>query len=276
MAIREYTSRSMKAKHFCWLLAPFLIAACGGGQEEVKPNPESSAEIELGETQEPPYEAVRLTSAGALRGTVRLAGEAPEPRKIPVAKDQEVCGLEVPDSSISLGPGAAVENAVVSLVGISRGKALPELGRSGELEIIKCMAVPRVQLVPVGSTLEIVNSDPLLHDIYAYLNGTEELFHRALPLQQFRVQEVLARPGVVHLWCGAGHPWMRAYVVVQEHPYFALTDPRGAYALSDIPPGPYRLRIWHERLGQKESTVTVEEAVTVTMDFELEASSVER
>jgi hypothetical protein len=262
----------MKAKYICWFLAPLVIAACTE-RKETKPEPTSSVDTESAESSEtglPPYQVVELTSAGAIQGTVRLSGEAPPPSMIAVSKDQEVCGLEVADLSVRLGAGATVENAVVSLTGISRGKELPALDRSGELEIVKCLAVPHIQMMPVGSVLEIVNSDPLLHDVYAYLGGTEELFHRALPLQNFRVQEKLTRPGIVHLWCGAGHPWMRGYVVVQEHPYYAVTGQRGNYALSDIPPGSYQLCVWHERLGQKQAPVTVEDAVTVTIDLELE------
>jgi hypothetical protein len=201
---------------------------------------------------------------------VRLAGNAPVFSSYPVSKDQEVCGLEMPNISLQLGPGATVEGAVVSLVGVSRGKALRPLSRQAEVELIKCNAVPRVQIVPVGTTLEIYNSDPLLHDVYAYIGPTEELFNIALPFQHYRARVELDRSGMVHLRCGAGHPWMSAFILVQEHPYTALTGARGNYIISDIPPGSYGLRVWHELLGQKGASLSVEAGATVILDFELE------
>jgi hypothetical protein len=257
------------------IVTALIVAACGRGEDVDKGEKplESTASSEVPKTdgsESLPFEAVEVSSAGTVRGTVRLIGDAPVLSPIPVSRDQEVCGPEIPNIALQLGPGAAVEGVVVSLVGVSRGKALTPLSRNAELELIKCNAVPRIQIVPVGTTLEIYNSDPLLHDIYADSGPEEELFHIALPFQHFRARVELGRVGMIHVRCGAGHPWMRAYVFVQEHPYSALTSARGTYVLSDIPPGSYGLRVWHELLGQKEASVTVEAEATVTVDFELE------
>jgi hypothetical protein len=257
------------------IIATLVAVACGRGEDadtgkkllETTPSSEGQKSDVAGS---PPYEAVEVSSSGTVRGTVRLSGDAPILSPIPVSNDQEVCGPEIPNIALQLGSGAAIEGAVVSLVGVPRGKALSFLSRNAELELIKCNGVPRIQIVPVGTTLEIYNSDPLLHDIYADSGPEEELFRIALPFQHFRARIELDRSGMIHLRCGAGHPWMRAYIFVQEHPYSALTNARGTYVLSDIPPGSYDLRVWHELLGQKEAPVTVEAETTVSVDFEFE------
>jgi hypothetical protein len=170
-----------------------------------------------------------------------------------------------------LGSGGAVEDAVVSLAGITKGKALQPLARVAQVEIVKCRLIPRHLLVPLGSTLEIVNSDPILHDIKARI-GETSLFDRALPIRQFRIHEKLDYPGIVALSSGAGHTWMSGYLVVQEHPYYAKTDARGAYTIDAIPPGTYELRVWHELLAGQESSVTIESGATATVDFEIDVS----
>jgi hypothetical protein len=253
------------------IVAILLITGCGGGDHVKEPAGQASAPAEQkgGGGDSPPYEVVELSSVGAVRGTVRLVGDAPKLSPITVSKDEDVCGPRMPDISLQLGTGAAVEGAVVSLVGVSRGKAVRPLNGPAELELIKCNAVPRVQIVPVGTILEIVNSDPILHDLYGSIGPREDLFHVALPVQLFRARVNLDRAGLVHVTCGAGHPWMSAHIVVHEHPYAALTNARGTYAISDIPPGSHVLRVWHELLGQMESPVTIEAGTTATLDFEL-------
>jgi hypothetical protein len=217
----------------------------------------------------PEYEVIEMDNGGRVRGRVRLSGRAPILEDWSVEKDQGVCGTTTPNRSLRLGSGGAVENAVVSLAGITKGKPLQPLARAAQVEIVKCRLVPRHLLVPIGSSLEIVNSDPILHDIHARV-GETKLFDRALPIRQFRIHEKLDYPGIVALSSGAGHTWMSGYIVVQEHPYYAKTDTRGAYTIDAIPPGTYELRVWHELLAAQESSVIIEPGLTVTADFELD------
>ena len=79
---------------------------------------------------------------------------------------------------------------------------------------------------------------------------------------------LLARPGVVHLQCDAGHTWMRAYIVVVENPYFAVSDASGRFALTDVPAGSHKLKTWHEKLGILEQEVTVPAGAEAPIRFE--------
>ena len=53
------------------------------------------------------------------------------------------------------------------------------------------------------------------------------------------------------------HPWMRAYIAVFRHPYFAVTGPEGGFELKNLPPGTYTIQAWHEKLGSLREKVTV-------------------
>jgi hypothetical protein len=271
----------MRKRRLClasWILMALILhIAC----KERKNHQESSAIREQSEMpEEPPrseaielpaYEVIETTSVGAVRGTVRLAGEVPALEAMPVGKDQEVCGLDIPDLSLRLGPGAAVADAVVSLRGIERGKELPSLVGVAEIELRRCVSFPRLRLVPLGATLEIHNRDPILHEVHGYVSGKGEVLHLALPVQGFRVRAKLEQPGIIVLRCAAGHPWMSGYVVVQEHPYYAVTEENGSFTINQVPAGSYRLGVWHELLGEKEIPLTVEVGATVSVVFELTA-----
>ena len=77
-------------------------------------------------------------------------------------------------------------------------------------------------------------------------------------------------PGIVKIICEV-HLWMGAYIVVTEHPYHAVTDIYGEYRISDVPPGNYRLEVWHETLGTQNKPVEVQAGRTTQVDFVLSA-----
>jgi len=79
-------------------------------------------------------------------------------------------------------------------------------------------------------------------------------------------------PGVVKIVCEV-HPWMSAYIVVSDHPYYAVTDVYGDYLIVDIPAGSYRLKVWHETLGVQEKPVEIKAGGSHTVDFVLSSKS---
>jgi len=191
-----------------------------------------------------------------------------------VLKDQATCGEHTPNPSLELGKENAISNVVVSLVGVIRGKEMPELRAPAKLDQKQCVYIPHVQIVPPRTYIDIYNSDPILHNVHAYMNGSTTVFNLALPVQGFRIRRRLDDPGLVSLKCDAGHTWMSGFVVVQEHPYYALTTTDGAYLIEDVPAGEYRLRVWHEWLGESEVPVIIEAGMTTTVELELTAPEV--
>jgi hypothetical protein len=71
------------------------------------------------------------------------------------------------------------------------------------------------------------------------------------------IRDNLGKAGdVVSLHCDV-HPWMRAYAVITDHPYFAVTGSDGSFTIADVPPGTYTLEAWHPELGLRATEVTV-------------------
>lgn len=209
-----------------------------------------------------PHSPVNQT--GALAGTVRFPGEAPEPAFLRVHKEQAFCGLSVPDESLQVAPGGGLQNVVVTLhgPGLHRRPGPPE---TIALDNVGCRFAPHVQAVRAGSTVLLLNSDPILHDAHARL-GPRTLFNDGLPWWR-RVKRTLHEPGVVKVICELHRAWMSAYIVVAPNPFFAVTGAQGRYAIHGVPPGTYRARFWHERLGVAWRQVVVDGGETRRLDL---------
>src|SRR3972149_8913617 len=191
------------------------------------------------------YEEVAVTNGATIRGTVKVQGKLPKLPPLQISKYKEVC-RDVPNETLIVGPSQGLRYAVVTLEGIVKGKAV-EREVQHELDNVKCRFVPHVQTASVGQFVLMKNTDPILHTAHAFfINGQPQFNVGLYPGRVSR--KALVTPGVVKILCEV-HPWMKAYVVVSEHPYYAVTDLYGEYQITDIPAGSYRLKVWHERLG---------------------------
>lgn len=211
----------------------------------------------------PAYEEIAVANGGAIKGSVKVEGKAPKLPPLEVSKYKDVC-KNVPNESLVVGFGGGVRYTVLTLEGITRGKAV-EREAVHELDNVKCRFVPHVQAASVGQFLLLKNTDPILHTAHAYFHDGQPHFN--VGLYPGRVsRKPLVTPGTVKIVCEV-HPWMSAFIVVTEHPYHGVTDVYGAYLINDIPPGTYRLKVWHETLGTQEKEVRVTEGKTFQVDF---------
>ena len=214
------------------------------------------------------YEEVAVTNGGTIRGFVKVQGRYSEPPALEVFKFQEVC-KNVPNEELVIGRDRGVRYAVVILQGITKGRAV-ESEAVNELDNANCSFVPHVQAASVGQCLVIKNSDPILHTAHAYFEGGQPQFNIGLFPGKVR-RKPLVSPGIVKVLCEV-HPWMKAFVVVTEHPYHAVTDIFGEYEIRDVPPGTYRLKMWHESLGTQVKEVQVKGGEIIKADFSISST----
>jgi hypothetical protein len=226
------------------------------------------------------HPAAGLADGARVAGTVDVSGPRPAALPtIPAGIDAAVCGDTVPDESLVVDEGGAVRDVVVVLRGLPPGRGVP----STEVTIDNagCRFVPRVQVAVRGQTVRVRNSDPVLHNARPVLLADPEVSIANLALAMRgqtmdltrRLAEKLPAEGeaFVRLGCDV-HPWMRGWLVVVDHPFAAVTDTHGRFAIADVPPGRYTVALWHERLGRSETPVSVPAGGTVSVDLTLPAA----
>jgi plastocyanin len=204
--------------------------------------------------------------AETIKGNVRYAGPSIEKKNIPVTIDQYVCGKEKEPEDLLISPNNGIKNAVVSLQNIA-----PDAKRDWNLPPAKmdqkqCSFTPRVVIVPVGGTVEFLNSDRLLHNVRSA--GKENPpFNRAQPHAR-SISFSFKQPEILRIDCDL-HSWMRGWVIVAEHPFYAVTNEQGEFSLENVPRGKYKLQVWHETLGVVTQEMVVADKgmtpITVTM-----------
>lgn len=204
--------------------------------------------------------------AGDVAGTVRLGGPAPVIDVVRATTDLGVCGAAPrPAVPLRLASDNGLADAVVHIAHERlEGWRLPSA--TFVMDQRGCEFVPRLLVIPPGATLEVRNSDRLLHNFHTMsdLNPRMNLAQRAggRPLH-VRFE----RPEFVQVMCDVhGTGFMRAWIVVAAHPYYAVTDANGRFRLPGVPQGPHTLAVWHERLGRTTVPVTAGAEGEVRLD----------
>jgi hypothetical protein len=121
-----------------------------------------------------------------------------------------------------------------------------------------CVFVPRVVVVPVGGTVEFLNSDRLLHNVRSDAKENRP-FNRAQPHAR-TIAITMKSPEILRVDCDL-HSWMRGWVVVSDHRFYVVTNDAGEFIFENIPAGKYTLEVWQEILGRVSQEVIVADGV---------------
>ena len=211
--------------------------------------------------------AAAKVSAATVKGNVRYAGTRVEKKMFPVTIDQYLCGKEKEAGDLVLSATNGIRNVVVSLQGVPNGSKAPANIAPAKMDQKQCVFVPRVVIVPVGGTVEFLNSDRLLHNVRG--GGKENPpFNRAQPHAR-TIAIGFKSPEVLRVDCDL-HSWMRGWIVVAEHPFYTVTNEEGEFVFENIPPGKYKLQAWQEILGRVDQEVAVAGEGTQTITVRME------
>jgi len=195
-----------------------------------------------------------LSRAETIKGTIRYVGAPIEKKKTAVTIDQYICGKEKDPEDLLLSSNNGIRNAVVSLQNVPSGAKRDWNFPAAKMDQKQCSFIPRVVIVPAGGTVEFLNSDRLLHNVRSA--GKENPpFNRAQPHAR-SISFAFKQPELLRVDCDL-HSWMRGWVVVAEHPFYALTNEQGEFTLENVPRGKYTLQVWQESLGNVTQEVVV-------------------
>jgi hypothetical protein len=192
------------------------------------------------------YQVVSVQDGGTIRGTVKWQGALPHLVASEINKDPQVCdplGQKHRDlERLLIAPNGGVANTVVFLRDISRGKAMDLPMSRRFLNQKNCRYEPHILLVPLQATLTVRDSDPLLHTVQ--MSGSAD-YNLPFVLDGQEITRPMTREGKVSLRCNV-HVWMNGEMVVARHPYYAVTDQDGNFALTQVPAGDYEIVASHE------------------------------
>ena len=211
----------------------------------------------------------------SIKGTVIFEGEPPEAAKQPRDVDPK-CPQNVTDDAIVVEHGklrdvlVRVKNGTVGQHDAPKDAVV--IDQTG------CSYAPRVVGIIAGQHLLVRNSDRTFHNVWGQLRG-KDLWNKpqAPGADALAFDPATAKADdVVELKCGV-HAWMHGYAVVQDHPYFAVTDAKGAFEIDNLPVGTYTLETWHPLLGTRTLTVKIGKAKLghVTARFSYKASEMD-
>jgi plastocyanin len=209
--------------------------------------------------------ATNAYANGTFSGTVRADRVVPRGAPLPIVKDAAVCGKQAPNESLLIAADRGIANVVVAIKGV-KPSAPPAPVANATIDQVGCRYVPHVQAVTVGTKLSLINSDAVLHNVHAVATSPTPatVFNVAMPFKGQKLPAVVRRPGLMKVRCDAGHDWMSAYVAVFDHPYFAVTDDRGRFTITDVPAGEHQVELWHEPIAP--NTAPVVQTLTVRIN----------
>jgi hypothetical protein len=212
--------------------------------------------------------AAQTSGRGTIKAHIRLNGKLPGNPVIRMGMDPMCAKINAGKRVIQEAVVADLEgnlaNVFVKLKGTYPQTPVPT--QPVTIDQRGCIYIPRMVGVRVGQTLEVKNSDPLLHNVHG-LSTRNNGFNISEPaagmVQQFRPkdEEVMLR-----IKCDV-HSWMTSYVGVVSHPYFGVSNTMGTIEISNVPAGTYMIQAWHERFGPLTQSVRVRAGATTMVEF---------
>ena len=209
--------------------------------------------------------SVTAQGAGSIVGEVKYNGTVPPPKVVKVNKDKEACGEEKKSEELIVGANKGLKNAVVSVVD-AKGPA-PKPAKKPTLDQKGCHFEPHVLLIPAGAEVDILNPDGVLHNMHTFSTANPSI-NKAQPKFKKVMTEKFDKPEVIKVQCDA-HSWMLGWIVVQEHPFYGVSDESGSFKIDNLPPGKHKVQIWHETLGKMTQDVEVKAGAPTKVTFEM-------
>ncbi len=242
-----------------------LLGACGGsGGEGTAPAtgaPTDAAPADTGKKVDP-------ATAGNIAGKVSYSGAAEQGARIRMTADPSCAEQHsgpIYSQDVVVNSNGTLQYAFVYVKSGLDGYQFDKPG-AAELDQEGCLYKPHVLGVQTDQEIKIVNSDKTTHNIHPVPSINREWNTSQAPGVDPIVKSFPRPEIMIPVKCNV-HPWMKAYIGVVAHPYFAVTGEDGSFELKGLPPGEYTVEAWHEKLGTKEMKVTVATGQTQQADF---------
>lgn len=258
------------------VLAPLAWGAICLGEDEILGRDRTASFMQVrprSKSKQKPAFPMEKASA-RISGRVAFDGDPPKPKHLPI-KGDEFCehhAAENPpkDESLLVNDDKSLRNVFVY---VKKGANQWKFDVPSDAVVVtqkNCMYHPHVIGLQARQALQVASQDDTTHNVHFIAKKNREF-----NLTQRKGQKdewTLARPevGTAFLKCDV-HDWMRAYVCIVRHPFYAVTGDGGTFELGKLPPGEYEVEAWHEKLGTQSQTVTLTDGQAATLEFRFTA-----
>ena len=256
----------MKSRMIGVVSGMFLLTVCSKGDR-------GSVQAAPAAPEAQPAAATSNGSAdgGTITGKIKFTGTAPRNPTIDMS-EEAACKAKYKtgnptEENVVAGPANALANVFVYVsAGLPANAKYQAPSAAVTLDQNGCRYHPHVLGIMVGQPFEIINSDPVLHNIKAIAKKNRP-FNVSQPSAGMKTTRTFSTPEVmVNLECNV-HGWMKAFLGVRSDPFYAVSGPDGSFSIKGLPPGTYTIEAWHEKFGTQTATVTVTGTESKTANF---------
>ncbi|MCX6622152.1 MAG: carboxypeptidase regulatory-like domain-containing protein, partial [Acidobacteria bacterium] len=221
------------------LLSLALLAACSPAPRRQEPS-----------NAQPAYYKVDPATAALVTGTITWSGRRPAKKPVDMSEDPACVAAHKKgrfDGPVVINSNGTLANVFVYIKSGLEGRNFPAPSVPAVMDQNGCWFRPRVLGIQTGQQLSVTNSDPVTHNIHPLAHLNREWNHSQGQGDAPLARKFLKPEVMIRVKCNI-HSWMRAWLGVVEHPYFAVSGDSGQFEIRNLPPGEYTLGAWHETL----------------------------
>jgi len=239
------------------LTALTLTAGCGGRESPTPAGPKDPSSPATKKTTGPSNGSAPVSGWGDLSGRFVFGGDASPRKKLEITEDKKYCCQHnlLDESLIVHEENRGLADVVVALY-LPRGAAGPTVHSSYEetanakveLNNFKCRFDPHVLLLRTTQSMVVMAGDPFISNVRMAPAANRPINHVVPPGTKREFKFPRAERSPCHLTCPV-HNWESAWIVIKDHPYFAVSDENGNFRITNLPAGRRTFKVWHERPG---------------------------
>jgi plastocyanin len=243
------------------LPAILLAVACSTAPRQEAKNTEQK--------QSAAYFKVDPATAGSIQGKVAFSGRKPALQRIRMEAEEDCMKAhKAPpvDPTVVVNSNGTLKNVFVYVKAGLEDKTFEPVQTAVNFDQKGCMFEPRVLGLQAGQPLRITNSDTVTHNVHPLPRKNRE-WNQGQPAGSPPLERTFPVPEImIPVKCNV-HAWMRSYIGVMPHPFFATTGEEGTFDIKGLPPGDYVIEAWHEKYPPQEQKVSLPPSGAITLDF---------
>ncbi len=234
----------------------------------------------------PKYKVMSVDNGGSFTGRVTLSGKVPRPRFFPLiaSPNLKYCN-RISDGQghrilfdFTVSESRGLKDTLVKIIGIEKGKPFPS--KIQKIVMNRCHTPKYIIGARNGETLLLENTDPIRHEIVAYEftnRGVNQRSHRPVDAKTSQARDIFVKNNTEKFLIKCNlHPFLQSRGVIVDNPYYAITDEEGHFTIKNIPPGNYKVIVWHPFIPNLHGTIKIEPESQSTVNFDFDGENEQR